>query len=316
MSLRVAFFGTPAFAVPTLDRLIASPHTIVGVVTQPDRPRGRGQRVADGPVKARALEAGIAVLQPERLARDAFEPSFRLLDADVAVVAAYGKILPEWLLQTPRLGFVNVHASLLPKYRGASPIHHAVMAGDRETGVTIMQVVRALDAGPMLARVRVPIGDDDTSVEVEARLAPAGAALLVETLDGLERGAIAAEPQDEAASTYAPRLTREHGIIDWSRDARSIHNQVRGLHPWPHAVTWRDAVRLIVHRTRVSADQTTGGPPGAVIAAGAAGGLLVATGSGVLELLALQPEGGRVMPAAAYMAGHPIAPGERLTARR
>ncbi len=156
--LRVAFFGTPDFAVPTLEQLLASAHSVVGVVTQPDRPRGRGQHVTAGPVKALALAKGVPVLQPERLARDLFEPAFTALAADIGVVAAYGKLLPDWLLATPRLGLVNVHASLLPRFRGASPIHRAVMAGDAETGVTIMRVVKALDAGPMLTQVRVPIG--------------------------------------------------------------------------------------------------------------------------------------------------------------
>jgi methionyl-tRNA formyltransferase len=313
MALRVAFFGTPLFAVPTLDRLIASPHTVVGVVTQPDRPRGRGQRVAEGPVKACARSAGIGVLQPERLARDSFGPAFDGLDAEIAVVAAYGRLLPEWLLLTPRLGFLNVHASLLPRYRGASPVHHAVMAGDAETGVTIMQVVKALDAGPMLAKVRVPIGADETSVDVERRLAAAGAALLVETLSRIENGSAAAEPQADEDASYAPRLTRADGDIDWSRDARSIHNQVRGLHPWPHASTWRGGARLILHRTRPSAMATGGLEPGVVAAVGGGDGLVVATGAGGVELLEVQPEGGRVMPASAYLAGHPMHIGERFT---
>jgi methionyl-tRNA formyltransferase len=311
--LRIVFFGTPSFAVPTLDRLIASPHAVAAVVTQPDRPRGRGQRVADGPIKARAAAAGIPVLQPERLARDTFEPAFRGLYADIAVVAAYGKILPEWLLQAPRLGFINVHASLLPKYRGASPIHHAVMAGDAETGITIMQVVRALDAGPMLARARVPIGSDETSTDVEARLAGAGARLLEETLARIAEGTVTAERQNDAEATYAPRLTRAHGEIDWSRDARSIHNQVRGLHPWPHASTFRGDARLILHRTRLADVSTSGTEPGVVVAAGSPEGLVVATGGGSLELLEVQPEGGRVMPAAAWIAGRSMTPGERFT---
>jgi methionyl-tRNA formyltransferase len=313
MALRVAFFGTPLFAVPTLDRLIASPHTVVAVITQPDKPRGRGQRVVEGPVKARAKEAGIDVLQPERLARESFSAGFDRLGADIAIVAAYGRMLPEWLLQTPRLGFINVHASLLPRYRGASPIHRAVMAGDTETGVTIMQVVKALDAGPMLAKVRAPIGADETSVEVERRLAVAGAALLDATLSRIESGAAVAEPQVDADASYAPRLIRADGEIDWARDARSIHNQVRGLHPWPHAFTWRGGARLILHRTRPSTMATGEAGPGVVAAASGGDGLVVATGAGGIELLDVQPEGGRVMPASAYLAGHPMTTGERLT---
>jgi methionyl-tRNA formyltransferase len=312
MALRIAFFGTPSFAVPTLDRLIASPHTVAAVVTQPDKPRGRGQRIGEGPVRARAAAAGLTTLQPDRLAPETFREAFGRLAADLAVVAAYGKILPEWLLMMPRLGFVNVHASLLPRYRGASPVHHAVMAGDVETGVTIMQVVKALDAGPMLAKIRVPIGPDETSVEVESRLAAAGAALLDETLGAIEAGTAAAEPQVDGDATYAPRLTRAHGEIDWSRDAWSIHNQVRGLHPWPHASTWRRGSRLIVHRTRPSNVAAADAGPGVILAAGARG-LAVATGGGTLELLEVQPEGARVMSAAAYLAGHATRPGELLT---
>ena len=165
MPLRVAFFGTPGFAVPTLEHLVNSPHEVVGVITQPDRPRGRGQHVADGPVKALAAALRLPVLQPSKLARDPFEPQFAALDADIGVVAAYGKMLPDWLLATPRLGLINVHASLLPRYRGASPVHRAVINGDAETGVTIMRVVKELDAGPMLAAARVPIAIDDTTTD-------------------------------------------------------------------------------------------------------------------------------------------------------
>src|SRR5687768_3585254 len=186
MPLRVVYFGTPGFAVPTLQRLIDSPHRVVGVVTQPDRPRGRGQHVTDGPVKALAVASALPVFQPEKLARDVFETQLRSLDADIGVVAAYGKILPEWLLATPRLGLINVHASLLPKYRGASPIHRAIINGDPETGVTIMRVVKELDAGAMIASARVPIGIDDTTTMVESTLALRGAELLVSTLDAIE----------------------------------------------------------------------------------------------------------------------------------
>ena len=178
MALRVAFFGTPAFAVPTLEHLVNSRHAVVGVITQPDKPRGRGQRVTEGPVKALAVTLELPVLQPERLARDQFEARFSALGADIGVVAAYGKILPDWLLATPRLGLINVHASLLPKYRGASPVHRSVINGEAETGVTIMRVVKELDAGPMLARVAVPIGIDDPTTIVEAMLAIRGAEAL------------------------------------------------------------------------------------------------------------------------------------------
>ncbi len=212
MPLRVAFFGTPGFAVPTLEHLVNSPHEVVGVITQPDKPRGRGQQVADGPVKSLAATLRLPVLQPAKLARDLFESQFAALNADIGVVAAYGKILPDWLLATPRLGLINVHASLLPRYRGASPVHRAVINGDAETGVTIMRVVKELDAGPMLAAARVPIAIDDTTTIVESALAIRGAELLVSTLDAIEAGTARETPQDPALVTYAPKLAKTEGL--------------------------------------------------------------------------------------------------------
>jgi methionyl-tRNA formyltransferase len=296
MALRVAFFGTPGFAVPTLERLVGSAHQVVGVVTQPDRPRGRGQQVTDAPVKALASSLGQTVLQPERLSRDLFEAAFTALGADIGVVAAYGKILPDWLLASPRLGLINVHASLLPKYRGASPVHRAVIAGDAETGVTIMRVVKALDAGPMLSRVAIPIGIDDNTAVVEAALATCGAELLVATLDDIEQGRAIDVAQDEALVTYAPKLTKAEGLVDWHRSALEIHNLVRGLWPWPHAYSFVSGTRFILHRSRLST-LTTDAPAGTILAASAADGLHVACESGVIEILDLQLEGKRVTSA-------------------
>lgn len=313
--LRVVFFGTPAFAAATLDHLLASRHQVVAVVTQPDRPRGRGQQVVPGAVKALALTAGLTVLQPEKLMRDVVAPQVEALRADLGVVAAYGKILPEWLIALPRLGLINVHASLLPRYRGAAPVHRAVINGDPVTGVTIMRVVKALDAGPMLATVEVPIGPDDTSHDVETRLALAGAALLVDTVDRLAQGPVAETAQDEGASTYAPRLRKEEGLIDWTMPAAAIHNQVRGLHPWPHAFTFGPRGRLIVHRARPGLRDTAGIPPGTVLTANRSDGLSIATGAGDLHLLEIQSEGGRVLPADAFLAGHPLQPGDVLGVR-
>jgi methionyl-tRNA formyltransferase len=312
MPLRVAFFGTPAFAVPTLERLAASSHVVAGVVTQPDRPRGRGHQVTDGPVKLQATSLGLPVLQPERLARDVVEPSLVALNADIGVVAAYGKILPDWLLAWPRLGLINVHASLLPRYRGASPVHRAVMAGDTETGVTIMRVVKALDAGPMLARTTVPIGPDDTTTMVEGVLAERGAELLVRTLDAIDRGGVVETPQDESQVTYAPKLTKAEGVVDWQWPAQRIHNLVRGLWPWPHASTWADTTRYIIHRSRLSDPQRPDAAPGTILAASSAEGLKVATGDGVLELVDIQLEGKRVVRAREALAGLPLRPGSRF----
>ena len=312
MPLRIAFFGTPAFAVPTLEHLLQSPHPVVGVVTQPDRPSGRGQRVTAGPVKAVALSAGLPVFQPPKLSRDQFEDQLRAMNADIGVVAAYGKILPDWLLATPPRGLINVHASLLPRYRGASPIHHAIMAGDAETGVTIMRVIKALDSGAMLSTVRVPIGPDDTTASLSSMLAEAGAALLVETLNAMERGAATETPQDDSKATYAPRLTKDDGRIAWTRSAQELHNQVRGLTPWPHAYSFLGGTRYIIHRSKPSAVTTTLAP-GSIAAASSADGLLVACGDHrCLELIDVQLEGKRVLTARDLLANPALKAGARF----
>lgn len=315
MALRVVYFGTPGFAVPTLERVINSRHTVVGVVTQPDRPRGRGQQVTAGPVKAMALAQGLPVFQPEKLSRELFESTLAGLQADIGVVAAYGKILPDWLLATPRLGLFNVHASILPKYRGASPIHRAVMSGDAETGVTIMRVVKALDAGAMIAVARVPIGEDDTTTTVESVLAIRGAELLVETLDAIEAGTAVETPQDESQATYAPKIAKTEGIVDWAQPADRIHNQVRGLWPWPHAYSYLNGVRHILHRSRHSSRGTSAAAPGTIVLASALEGLHVACGqSTAIELLDIQLEGKRVMSARDAMAGKTLSTGARFAA--
>jgi methionyl-tRNA formyltransferase len=312
--MRVAFFGTPGFAVPTLEHLINSRHTVAGVITQPDRPRGRGQQVTAGPVKALALAHGLTVLQPERLARDQFEAPMAALEADIGVVAAYGKILPDWLLATPRLGLINVHASLLPKYRGASPVHRAVMAGEAETGVTIMRVVKALDAGPMLSSVTVPIGPDDVTTTVESLLAIRGAELLVQTLDAIEAGTAHETAQDEALVTYAPKLAKTEGLIDWSLPAATVHNLVRGLWPWPHAFTYLAGQRYILHRSQLSPRPVAGAAPGTIIHSSAPGGLHVACGGDTaIEIVEIQMEGKRVMSARDAMASKALAAGARFT---
>jgi methionyl-tRNA formyltransferase len=299
--LRVVFFGTPAFAVPTLEALLASPHPVVAVVTQPDRPRGRGQKTTDAPGKASALAAGLPVLQPASMKDPAFVSTLTGLHADLGVVAAYGKLLTTELLALPRLGMVNVHASLLPRYRGAAPIHRAIIAGETETGITIMRVVKALDAGPMLATAGRPIGPDETSDDVERDLARMGATLLVSTIDRLAAG-IREVPQVEGDATYARRLSKEDGLVDWTRPAAQIHNLVRGLHPWPHAYTFLDAKRLILLRTSSSVEPA-GAAAGTVLEA-AGDRLRVAAGTGVLSILELQAEGKRPMSAREFLAGH------------
>ena len=310
-ALRLVFFGTPAFAVPTLAALLESPHDVVGVVTQPDKPRGRGQRVSDAPVKALAVARGLPVHQPARLSRELFETDFQSLGADLGVVAAYGKILPEWLLQTPRLGLINVHASLLPKYRGAAPIQRAVVNGETETGVTIMRVVKALDAGPMLARAVRPIGPDDPSDAVERDLATLGADLLVSVLGPLAAGELLEVPQDDALATYAPRLTKDEGLLDFRRPALDVHNQIRGLRPWPAAHTFLDGARLVVHRARLSS-VLGAAEPGTCVTSDLAS-ITVMCGDGrAIDVLDIQPEGRRVMTARDYQAGHSGLVGQRF----
>lgn len=308
--LRVVFFGTPAFAVPTLDALLASAHTVVGVVSQPDRPKGRGQKLVFGPVKQRALDAGLPVLQPDTLKDPAFLQALAAWDADLGVVAAYGRIIPEVVIGMPRYGLINVHASLLPKYRGAAPIQRAVMAGDAETGVTIMRIVKALDAGAMFAKVVRPIGPDATSDEVDADLAHAGAQLLVQVVDAIAAGTAHEEPQDETLATYAPKIERHEGLVDWTRPARAIHNQVRGLMPWPRAWTSLEGARLILTRTAV-ARADTGDEPGTIVEA-QGDRLIASTGDGTLQILTLQPEGRRVLSAREYLAGRPVRAGTQF----
>jgi methionyl-tRNA formyltransferase len=311
-ALRVVFFGTPEFAVPSLRALIESRHPVVGVVTQPDRPRGRGQRVTDSPVKQVALEHAIPVLQPDRIRDPAFATALSAWQPDLGVVAAYGKLIPDDVLHIPRHGMINVHASLLPAYRGAAPVHRAVIDGVAETGVTIMRVVKALDAGGMFAKVRRPIGPDDTSADVEHDLANLGASLLLQVIEDIASGTAREEPQDEMRSNYAPRLMREEGLIDWTLPAVSIHNRVRGLYPWPHASTYLEGARLIVLKSRVDS-HTTSAAPGTVVAV-TRDEIEVATGGGDrLALVEIQPEGRRAMRVRDFLAGHPVAVGVRLT---
>ena len=308
MALRLWFFGTPAFAVPSLDRLIAAGHVVSLVVTQPDRPRGRGHHLAAPPVKARALECGLSLLQPERLRDPATLAELRSAGADLAVVAAYGKLLPQTLLDLPKLGFINVHASLLPRWRGAAPVHRAILAGDRETGVTIMKVVLALDAGPMLARAATAIEPDETSDALDARLADIGGRLLVQTIDRLEHGDATAEPQDETAATYAAKLERKDGALTWARPALDVHNQIRGLHPWPLAATSINGTRVLLRRSSVISTTSVPSPPGTIVdASGETAVVACATGS--VRLIEVQPDGRRAMPAGAFLRGQRIGTG-------
>ena len=319
--MKVAFFGTPAFAVPTLRRLMESSHDVVAVVTQPDRRRGRGQRVSAPPVKQLADANGLRVLQPERMRDASFVDALTDACPDIGVVAAYGKLLPETLLALPRYGMVNVHASLLPQYRGAAPIHRAIMAGETETGITIIQLVLEMDAGAMLRWERFPIGPNETSHRLEQALADLGADLLVAAVADIQSGRAVPHPQDHDRATFAPRLRRDDGVIDWNRSAADLHNQVRGLHPWPHAFTYLDDARYLILETTVVAcpeplramRQSAGG----TILEAAGDRLIIATGDqnarrpddGVLAVHELQAEGRKAMPTRAFLTGHPLPPG-------
>jgi methionyl-tRNA formyltransferase len=312
-SLRIVYFGTPAFAVPTLTALIRSRHKVVTLVSQPDRPKGRGHHVAATPTKEVAVLTGIPVLQPTRLRDDAFLAAIADLRPDLGVVAAYGRLLPDALLRIPRLGMINVHGSLLPKYRGAAPVHRAVIAGDTVTGVTIMRVVTELDAGPMMAAVTVPIAPDDTSLDVENSLATSGATLLVDVVDHLSRGPIPEIVQDEAAATYAPKLLKSESPIDWSLSAIEIHNRVRGLQPWPMASASVNGMRVVIHRTRVETART-GQRAGEVIEAQGDVLTVAAGDGGLLRILEIQQEGRRVMQAREFLNGRRLSPGVVLSA--
>jgi methionyl-tRNA formyltransferase len=315
-SLRIVFFGTPGFAVPTLQALLESRHPVVGVVTQPDRARGRGHHPHPSPVKQLAAEHGLAILEPERLRDDVFLQNLRALDADLGVVAAYGKILTDAVLGIPPRGLINVHASLLPKYRGAAPVHRAVMAGERETGVTIMRVVKALDAGPMLLKVARVIAGHETSADVERDLAGLGARALVETVDAIALGSATETAQDESQATYAPKIEKADGIVDWSRPAREIHDQIRGLHPWPHAYSELQGERTILLRSDVEGDLPgTPAVPGTIVDAHA-DQFRVQTGKGILRLTELQREGRRPLSAREFLSGRRVQPGARFLASR
>jgi methionyl-tRNA formyltransferase len=313
----IVFFGTPQFAVPTLEALIASRHRVPLVVTQPDKPRDRGQKITDGPVKATARAHNVPLFQPERLRAPEVAGTLRQHSPDLAVVAAYGKLIPKDLLSLPRFGMLNVHASLLPKYRGAAPVHRAIMNGETETGVTIMQLVEALDAGDMLARSVRAIEADETSEQLEQALAQDGARLLLDVLDQLDAGTLRPEPQNESASTYAPRLRKEEGVIDWTQSARRIHDQVRGLYPWPHAYSYLDGARLIVWKTniRLKPDATVRLDASTMVVAPGTivdvtrDAIEVATGDGRIALTEVQAEGRRPMRTRDFLVGRAVQPG-------
>lgn len=315
--MKLVFCGTPQFAVPALEALVAAGHEVALALTQPDRPVGRTAQVLPTPVKAAALAHGIPVEQPEKIRNnEALRATLEAIRPDAIIVVAYGRILPQWMLDLPRFGCLNGHASLLPRWRGAAPIQWAIAAGDTETGVTTMRLDAGLDTGAMLLRRSVPITSTTTSPELFVSLADLGATLMVETLVGLGAGTIQAEQQENARATHAPILTRQDGEIDWLRSAAEINARFRGFQPWPGAFTTLRGKKLIVHAMRLTEGHASAAAAGQIVSpveGAPEPGLLVACGEGaVLSLDELQLEGKKRMAAAELLRGFQIKPGERL----
>ncbi len=298
--MRILFMGTPEFAVPCLEALLQAGHEVCGVYTQPDKPKGRGYALAPPPVKELAQRFGLPVFQPKTLRTPEAAAEARALAPEVIVVVAYGKILPKEILEIPPRGCVNVHASLLPKYRGAGPIQWAVLNGETVTGVTTMYMAEGLDTGDMILRRETPIGPEETAGELHDRLSQLGAQLLTETLGQIAAGTAPRIPQ-EGASSYAPMLTKDLCPVDWTKSAQQVHNQVRGLSPWPVASTVYQGKRLRIHRAALA--DGISGSPGELRTAD--GRFVVCCGEGAVELCSVQYEGGKRMDGVDFLRGHP-----------
>jgi len=309
--LRTVFMGTPRFAVPSLAALAESVDVTL-VLCNPDRPAGRGRSMASPPVKEEAVRRGIPVFQPDKARHPDAVARITAVAPDLIVVVAYGHILPKSILDIPRLGCINVHASLLPKYRGAAPINWAVARGESVTGITIMRMDEGMDTGPMLHVREIPIGEEDTAETMFSKLSVLGAEALREALRKLREGTLDETPQDAALATYAPKLTKEHGRIDWSRSSGEVCNLVRGMTPWPSAIAVHAGRTLKILSSAVAVESGAAGEAGEVVALGR-DGIAVACGEGVLRLQVVQPEGGKAMDAWAYAHGRRVATGERLS---
>ena len=300
--MRVVFMGTPDIAATCLKKILADGFEVVGCYTQPDRPKGRGMKMVYSPVKEVALAENIPVFQPENFREEETVEQLRELKPDVCAVVAYGRILPQKVLDIPALGCVNIHASLLPQYRGSAPYQWAVLDGLEETGVTAQHMALKMDAGDVIDVAKTPIGENETAGELLDRLAVLGADLLSRTLTRFAEGTVTAQPQDEAAVTYAPMLGKAMCPIDWSKTARQVHNQVRGLHPWPVATMELRGKKFKVHATAVVEGT---GEPGQILGLTKTG-LVIACGEGAVEIRSLQAEGGKRMAAPDYFRGHPL----------
>lgn len=310
--LRIVFAGTPEFAAESLKALLQQgEHEVIAVYTQPDRPAGRGRELKASPVKELALERRIPVYQPLSLKDPEASNELRALKPDLMIVAAYGLLLPGDVLGIPRLGCLNVHASLLPRWRGAAPIPRAIEAGDTVTGVSIMQMEAGLDTGPVLAELRTPIHETDTAQTLHDRLATLGADVLVATLERLTRGAIAPQSQDTAGACYAKKLRKEESLLDWDQPAKILHRKIRALIPWPVASTTWGGKTLRFWEAGPLEASGTAGLPGTIVQADASG-IRVQTGNGMLTLTRLQAEGGKILSAGDFLNGHKLAAGDRL----
>lgn len=310
--MRIVFMGTPEFAVPSLEALLASGDEVVGVISQPDRPKGRGHELAPPPVKILAQQAGIPILQPLKIRTPDFLEALAAWKPDLIAVTAYGRILHAPILNLPPMGCVNVHGSLLPKYRGAAPVQWAVINGETETGITTMLMDEGMDTGAMLLQESIPILPDDTAGTLAPRLASLGGRLLVETISRLKAGTITPMTQDHARATLAPLLKKEDGAIDWSTDARSIANRIRGLSPWPGAYTFYGQERWNIWKA-AAAQTPTQEQPGTLLTV-TKQSLTVSTGGGALEILEIQAANSKRMSIAQFLAGHRLNPGEQLWA--
>lgn len=312
--MRIIFMGTPDFSVPTLERLIASRHEVIAVVTQPDKPKGRGKEVQMPPVKETALQHGIPVYQPVRARETSFVEEIRSLAPDVMVVIAFGQILSRKLLDVPKLGCVNIHASLLPKYRGAAPIQWAVINGDRETGITTMMMDVGMDTGDMLEKLVVPLGEKETGGSLFDRLSLLGGDLILSTLDKLEDGTLVRTPQDHDEATHVKKIEKSMGDIDWTMDAAAIERLIRGLNPWPSAYThWNGKILKIWEADVASGDGSQGSRASAGEVLEAAGdSLKVQTGNGVLDIRSLQLEGKKRLDTGAFLRGYQVETGYRF----
>ena len=303
--MKIVFMGTPDFAVPSLKALVEAGHDICGVFTQPDKPKNRGMKLQPTPVKVYALTQNIPVFQPIKMRNGEALAILKELSPELIVVAAYGKILPVDILELPPKGCINIHSSLLPKYRGSAPINWAILNGEDETGVSIQYMAVGVDTGDVIAYSTTQISLEENAQQLYDRLARMGAELICPVVTAIEQGTAAATPQDHTQASHAPMLSKELSPIDWSKNAREIHNQVRGLYPWPAAVAEIDGIRCKIIRTALTVD-TTGKAAGSFVQADKKG-LKIACGNGeVLEILDLQPDGKKAMPAAAFLAGHPI----------